>query len=127
MKEMVFIIILGVSVIMTTKQDKNFIVRAVYSVDSVEVLNTTEKEIRLKLISTVPNPCYQFAHIETKQADAQILITVFAKIDKNVNCISLLGKMEAEVTIPVTKPGKYNLIFEGQSKNKEISVEVNDG
>jgi hypothetical protein len=124
MKEIIFIIILGVSVIMTTKQDKNFIVRAVYSVDSVEVLKTTEKEIGLKIISTVPNPCYRFSHVETKQEDAQIQITVFAKIDKNVNCISVLGKMEAEIKIPVTKAGRYELVFVGQSKNKEIIVYV---
>ncbi len=124
MKEILFTLILGISLIMATKQDKNFIVRPVYSVDSVRVVNVGKTEILLNTISTVPNPCYKFSHFESEQSENKILITVFAKIEKNVNCISIIGKMESEIKIPVSKPGSYRLIFVGKTKNHEMSVDI---
>ena len=109
---------------MATRQDENYIVRQVYSVDSVEVLKAADNEIVLKTISMVPNPCYQFSHIETEQSGAKILVTVFAKKDKNVNCISIIGKMETEIKLPVSKTGEYKIIFLGKTKNNKISVMV---
>jgi hypothetical protein len=127
MKEIILTLILGMGVLIASKQDKNYIVRPVYSVDSIEVLKAGNNEIQLKTISTVPNPCYQFSHIEideTKKAENQILVNVFAKIDKNVNCISIIGKMEAVIKVPVSGVGVYKIIFVGKTKNHEISVNV---
>ncbi|KAA3610769.1 MAG: hypothetical protein D8M58_21245 [Calditrichaeota bacterium] len=112
---------------MSSKQDKNFEIRPVYSVDSVEVLKSANEEILLKTISTAPNPCYEFSHIdldETNIASNEIWVTVFAKKDKSVNCISVIGKMEAEFTLIVPKTGAYKVVFKGKTKNLEKYIEV---
>jgi len=127
MKNLIFVLFFGIALIMTSKNDKDFIVRSVYSVDSVDVIKTGKNEILLKTISTVPNPCYQFSHIETEQVKDsmdQIQVKVFAKIDKTVNCISVIGKMEAEIKIEVPKTGKYKLVFVGKSKKLEKDIEM---
>ncbi len=117
MKEIIFTLILGISLIMATKQNKNFIVRPVYSVDSVRVVKVCKTEILLNTISTVPNPCYKFSHFESEQSENKILVTVFAKIEKNVNCISVIGTMETEIKIKVPKADIYKIIFLGKTKN----------
>ncbi len=124
MKEIIFTLIFGISIIMASRQDNKYIIRPVYSVDSVRVVNVGKTEILLNTISTVPNPCYKFSHFESEQSENKILVTVFAKIEKNVNCISIIGKMESEIKIPVSKPGSYRLIFVGKTKNHEISVDI---
>jgi hypothetical protein len=45
-------------------------------------------------------------------------------IEKDINCIQMIGKMEAEIIIPVENRGLYNVIFAGEFKSLEKNIEV---
>jgi len=118
-----FLLLILCGLFVMNKDNDQFEKRIVYFVESVEILKAEKGSLTVKTISSVPNPCYQFDHIETEQIADTIHISIFAKIDKSVNCIQVLGKMSAEFEI-VAEPGKYILYFKGKSKEifKEVTV-----
>jgi len=102
------------------------ITRLVYQVDSVQVLQQNSAMIEMRATATVPNPCYTFdrADVRFSAAGDTIFVSVFAQTDPEVNCIQVLAQIEADVTIPLERPGDYVLRFVGRSKNFDTLLTV---
>ena len=124
MRLLFLVTFLMAGIIMTGHDDKNYIIRNVYSVDSVEVLKTGSDFVKVKTLSSVPDPCYKFSHIETEITGKNIQVKVFAKREKDVNCIQIIGRMTAEFKIKIPSPGKYTCTFRGETKSKTMEIET---
>jgi len=116
-----FIIILWMAM---TQDNSKYHTILVHSVDSVRVVNAEDKTLTLSTISAVPNPCYKYSHYTLEKAADTLFVRIFSKIEKNINCIQMIGKMEAEIIIPVENKGAYKVVFPGEFKSLEKNIEV---
>lgn len=123
MRLIILVIVLMAGLIMAGKKDNQYITRLVYSVDSVEVVEQDSGFIKFRTLSSVPDPCYTFSHVDSKITENEIAISLFARRDKDVNCIQIIGRMQAEFKIKIPSRGKYVCTFLGDTKNKSFAVE----
>jgi len=109
-----------------TQDTGPYIITEVYSVDSVEVLHSSVPELQFKISATVPNPCHEFSYYLHKQDGRRIEISIFSQIKKGITCIQMLGKIETDIHIRLKKAGDYSILFKGRSKDKTISLIVEE-
>ncbi len=95
--------------------------RIVYTVDSVEFIQKNDNTYKFRIDCTVPNPCYEFSHIEVKQENNSLLISLFVKKEKNVNCIQVLGKLDHIIEVDVPQNSE-KIIFKGKSNFKNFTI-----
>lgn len=117
---------LGILLILAVclNRETQFVIKQVYSVDSVQVLQHDEKKAVLAVSATVPTPCYTFAHFEQKHKDDIVEVTIYAKTDPEINCIQVLGKITCEISVDLKKAGISQILLRGLSDDYALQLKA---
>ncbi|NOX87786.1 MAG: hypothetical protein GXO77_02090 [Calditrichaeota bacterium] len=112
-----FVLIIFLQSLTCQQQNDRYETRLVYRVDSVKVLQNNQKTVTLRIIATVPTPCYEFDYFRTQFRRDTVDIYVYARTDRETICVQVLGAIKHQITIAFPKAGNYVLHFAGRSKD----------
>ena len=117
---------LGILLILAVclERETQFVIKQIYSVDSVRVIQHDEKKAVLSVSATVPTPCYTFAHFEQKRRGDTVEVTIYAKTDPEINCIQVLGKITCEISVDLKKAGISQILFRGLSDDYALYLKA---
>lgn len=106
----------------TGSDEPEYLMQLVPRVDSLAVLGNANGTLTLHTVSTVPTPCYEFSHREITRNGMDIEIAIYARVQKDIICIQVLGSITRDIQLTVDTPGEYRLIFPGSAATLDTTI-----
>lgn len=99
-------------------------VRPVLSIDSVEVVSQNSHKAELKVVATVPDPCYQYDRAEFSSDGSLLRATLLVKRPREVNCVQVLGRITVILTVPLSAPHIQAIRLQGASPARAKTIRL---
>lgn len=73
---------------------------------SIDSIVTEQAQVNFYVKVETPNPCWEFSRYTVDSQDGEVLIKVFARLDKEAVCAQVIGSFIAKVSVEVSSVNK---------------------